>query len=203
MNAVNMNALIAIAVVHLIATAMPGPNVLLVLRTAISRPRRDVGALIAGIAVSDATWALAAMIGISVVFAEVTWLYHLVRLVGAGYLVFLGVQTWRGARDELVEADAKPGNAFRVGLLANFTNPKTVVFFASVFASTLPMQPSLGLRAGVIAVMIINALWFHAVFALLCSHRPIQQVIKRGKTWIDRVTGALLTAFGIAILLQG
>jgi threonine/homoserine/homoserine lactone efflux protein len=197
-----MDALITIAVVHLIATAMPGPNVLLVLRTAISRPRRDVGALIAGIAVSDATWALAAMVGISVVFAEMTWLYQLVRLVGAAYLIVLGVQTWRGARADLGDVDAKPGNAFRVGLLANFTNPKTVVFFGSVFASALPMQASLGLRAGVIAVMVINALWFHAVFALLCSHPRIQQVIRQAKTQIDRVTGALLAIFGVTILLQ-
>jgi threonine efflux protein len=197
-----MNALITIAVVHLIATAMPGPNVLLVLRAAISRPRRDVGALIVGIAVSDATWAVAAMVGISVVFAEMTWLYQLVRWVGAGYLVFLGVQTWRGASAGLEEVDAKPGNAFRVGLLANFTNPKTVVFFGSVFASALPVQASLGLRAGVVAVMVVNALWFHAVFAVLCSHPRMQQVIRRAKTWIDRVTGALLTIFGIAIALQ-
>src|SRR5687767_6842228 len=98
-----MNALITIAIVHLVATAMPGPNVLLVLRTAISRPRRDAFALTLGIAVSDAVWAVAAMVGLGVVFAELTWLYDLVRIVGACYLVFLGVQTWRGAREVLRE----------------------------------------------------------------------------------------------------
>lgn len=203
MNALELNALVTVAAVHLVATAMPGPNILLVLRTAISRPRRDVGALILGIAVSDAVWALAAMFGVSVLFAEVTWLYHLVRVVGACYLVFLGVQTWRGAGEALVAVDAEPGSAFRMGLLANFTNPKSVIFFGSVFASALPLQASMGLRAGVIAVIVANALWFHAVFALLCSHSRMQHLIRQAKRWIDRITGALLAILGVATLLSG
>jgi len=203
MNILEIHALVAVAVVHWVATAMPGPNVLLVLRTAITRSRRDVGALILGIAVSDGLWAVAAMIGLSVLFARTPWLYQLVRVGGAGYLVYLGVETWRSAADELAEVDTKPGNAFGTGLLANFTNPKTVVFFASIFASTLPLRPSLGLRAGVIVVMVFNAVWFHGLLALLCSQPRMQQLLRRIKQRLDRVTGALLAAFGITILLPG
>jgi len=203
MNAPGIITLVTVAVVHLAATAMPGPNILLVLRTAISRSRRDVGALIIGITVSDAVWALAAMSGVSIMFAEMTWLYHLLRVVGAGYLVFLGVETWRSAGDDLGTVDAKPGSAFRMGLLANATNPKTVIFFGSVFASTLPQQTAIGLRAGIIAVIVFNALWFHAIFALLCTHSRTQQVIRRAKFLIDRMTGALLAILGVATLLSG
>jgi RhtB (resistance to homoserine/threonine) family protein len=203
MNAPELNALATVAVVHLVATAMPGPNILLVLRTAISRSRRDAGTLIIGIAVGDAIWAVAAMFGVSVVFAELTWLYHLVRVIGACYLVFLGVQAWRSAGDDLGIVDATPGNAFRVGLLANATNPKTVIFFGSVFASTLPPRASMGVRATVIAVIVANALWFHLVFALLCSHSRIQHAIRQAKFWIDRITGALLATLGVTALLSG
>ena len=90
-----------VAGVHLAATAVPGPTTLVVVRSALGRSRRSAAAVAVGVMVADAAWALAAMGGISLVFARYPWFHRTLGVAGGAYLLYLAVKTWHGARHEI------------------------------------------------------------------------------------------------------
>jgi threonine efflux protein len=201
-----LEVLIGVTVVHLVATAIPGPNVLLVMRAAMTRSRRDGLAIAVGIAVSDAIWVLTAIIGLSTLFGHVAWLYTCVRVLGGLYLVFLGIQTWRSARHHAEIAAAQPDrNAFgslSTGLMTNLTNPKSAIFFGSVFATTLPLGAPPWVWVTVVVIIVINALWWHSTLTVLFSLTPVRSAYRRAKAWCDRALGGVLTSLGTYLVVM-
>jgi threonine/homoserine/homoserine lactone efflux protein len=122
-----------------------------------------------------------------------------VRLAGAAYLVYLGVQTLlrRG------EAHLRPGGsarrAFRQGLLSNLGNPKMAVFFMSLlpqFATSFSTGLALGL---VFCAMTFVWLTGYAVAVAKAGHVLRRPRVRRA---LDRVTGAVLVAFGLRLAAE-
>jgi RhtB (resistance to homoserine/threonine) family protein len=199
-----LTALGAVAAVHLAATAIPGPTNLVVISAAVSRTRRAGLATTLGVAGGDVVWAVAAMAGLSVVLSTLTWLAAGLRLAGGAFLIYLGVRAWLAARTPLPD-DAQPApqdlwRAVRTGLVTNLTNPKSVVFFGSVFAATLPANAPAWVRAAAVAVVAANALAWHATLSAVFSLRRAHRAYGRAKAWVDRITGGLLTAFGVGLI---
>src|SRR5918993_2939740 len=136
--------LLVLLPIWIVALVSPGPDALLVAQPAASAGRRDGFACAAGIGAGMAVWSAAALGGLATLFAEAAWLYRLVVLAGAAYLVITGLRMLaaarRGARRDGMEDPGmeavRPGAfvAFRRGLLTNLSNPKAAVLFASVFA---------------------------------------------------------------------
>jgi RhtB (resistance to homoserine/threonine) family protein len=197
-------ALGGVAAVHLAATAIPGPTNLVVISAAISRNRRAGLATTVGVASGDVVWATAAMAGLSVVLATLTWLATGLRIAGGAYLIYLGVRAWLAARQPLTEqratAPADIRRAYRRGLMTNLTNPKSVVFFGSVFAATLPPGTPAWVRAAAVTVVAANALWWHASLTAVFSLGRTHRAYRRARSWIDRITGGILAAFGIGLI---
>ncbi len=199
--------LLSVMAVHVVAMASPGPNFLVVTQTAIGRSRRDGILTALGIACAALIWASAALFGLSLLFETTAWLYFGVKLFGGAYLIYLGVQSWRRANKPLVLAKKVPvalsgWRSFRVGFTTNLANPKSVIFFGSIFAALLP--PHLPAWVRVIAVMIIvfDALWWHSALALAFSTRPAQQLYAKAKRALDLVAGGFLMLIGVRLMLS-
>jgi threonine efflux protein len=105
--------LLSVAVVHWIAMVSPGPNVLLVAQTAMSRSRREALAAAAGVATGAFVMSAAAALGLGLLVESATWILPVLQLAGAAYLIYLGVQTWRSADrpEKLREAPAARSGA--------------------------------------------------------------------------------------------
>src|SRR5918995_3756754 len=103
--------LLVLLPIWIVALVSPGPDALLVAQTAASAGRRDGFACAAGIGAGMAVWSAAALGGLATLFAEAAWLYRLVVLAGAAYLVVTGLRmlaaTRRdgGGRDEAKEPE--------------------------------------------------------------------------------------------------
>ncbi len=144
----------SITVVHLVATASPGPKFLIVTRTSAGLSRR-AGVLTAlGVATASALWSGAAVLGLSFVFERFVWLYGVLKLLGGAYLIYLGVKAWLGVVDtpdisaERYGIQAAEGWCyFCMGALTNLTNPKAAVFFGSIFTALLPPRRPAGFRS--------------------------------------------------------
>jgi threonine/homoserine/homoserine lactone efflux protein len=187
-----------VAVVHLTATAVPGPTTFVVIRVALTRSRRAAAGAAVGIMLADAGWALAAMAGISVVFARYPGLYRALEVTGGAYLLYLAARTWRSARRALTSDIrlATGRSTFAAGALTNLTNPKSVVFFGSIFAAVLPPGTPLSLRIAAVGVVAINALSWHLMLGCAFSMPRAHQIYRPLKPAIDRITAALMAAFG-------
>ena len=122
-----MAELAAFLAVAAVVICTPGQDTALTIRNALAGGRRSGLATALGVALGQAAWTAAAALGLVAVLRASQPAFTALRLVGAAYLVFLGVQSLLAAarrrRVPHVEVRATPGGALRQGLLSNLANP--------------------------------------------------------------------------------
>ncbi|MBP6018418.1 MAG: LysE family transporter [Burkholderiaceae bacterium] len=199
--------LLTVAGVMLLACISPGPDLLAVTSHALTR--RDSGLGVAtGIAVSHTIWAALAILGMGVIVAQLGWLYGVIRIAGAGYLIYLGGKMLMGARKPATQTVIKhatvrsPSASLRVGLLVGLTNPKAAVFFGSLFVTILPLHAPLWVHGATLGIVGgVSAIWFYSMAALFSTGR-VQQGYNRIRRPVDAVMGGLLVALGVKLLFD-
>jgi threonine/homoserine/homoserine lactone efflux protein len=197
--------------VALLLTITPGLDTALVLRAAITRGRRDAVATALGVVAGVLAWGAAAAVGVSAQLTASTVAYDVLRLVGAGYLVWLGGRIlWRLVRhpaEAAAGSSPSPGGAWRsarTGLLTNLLNPKVGAFYVSVLPQFLPPgTPALGM--GVLLALVHAALslvWFAVlVLGAVAARRWLQRPgVSRT---VEGVTGVALLGLGLRLALPG
>ena len=116
-------------------SASPGPSMLYVLSRSLGQDR-DAGLVsAAGLATGGVVHAIAAAVGLSALLAYSPTVYRAVTVLGAGYLVYLGVQMYLSRNQEVGEAEEVPHQSlwriFGQGVLVEVLNPKTALFFVA------------------------------------------------------------------------
>ncbi|HQY99896.1 MAG TPA: LysE family translocator [Propionicimonas sp.] len=137
-------SLLAFTVVALVLILIPGPSVLFVVSRAVAIGRAAAVRTALGNAIGAFVLVVAIAFGLGALIATATVSYQLIRLVGAVYLVYLGIQAIRHRR-ELAIPDARPSTrrVLAEGFVVGLTNPKTAVFFAAVLPQFIdPAQPA-------------------------------------------------------------
>jgi threonine/homoserine/homoserine lactone efflux protein len=128
--------LLAFAITAFIIIVVPGPSVLFIVGRALAVGRREAVLTMLGNTVGAAVMLVAVALGLGTLIAASAVALTVVKLAGAAYLIYLGVQAFR-ARKSLVAAmttGVQPGNSrktMRQGFLVGVTNAKTAVFFAA------------------------------------------------------------------------
>ncbi|TMQ97192.1 LysE family translocator [Actinomadura soli] len=129
---VDPHLLVAFFVTSAVAMVIPGPDMLFVLGCGMRGGARAGLLATAGVATSEAVHVAVAAAGLAALFAAVPVAFTVVRIAGAAYLVYLGVQTIRRRvddQDDLPSAGGISGRrAYLNGLLTNLLNPKMVTF---------------------------------------------------------------------------
>jgi len=111
----------------------PGPGSMFVAKTAAVGHRRAGFMAMLGMMTGDACLILLSLVGASAVFLAHPYLFNLVRLVGAGYLIFLGLQSLFSKQRQTPDAPQPHGLPFRQAASITLLNPKAVLFFMSFF----------------------------------------------------------------------
>lgn len=189
--------LASIAVVVLAAAAVPGPAFVALTRTAAASGRRAGIACAAGLAVGSMIWATAAMFGLAALFAAAPWLATVLKVAGAGYLLWLAVKVLRNAGAEAGGA-ARPVT-FRGALALQLSNPKPAVFFGSVFVAIIPADASPALSAAIVALVgLTDGGWF-CLLALAFGASSVRDWFRTWRRWIDRICGAAMAAMAVRL----
>ena len=207
-----MSLFITIAIIQIIALAIPGPDFFFVSQTAISRSRYEAMAGVVGIALGVAVWAALALLGLQLLLQKVIWLQRLIAIGGGLYLCWMGVQMLRGAfakqpvdsaaESQAVQTLSGGGRSLTRGLFTNLANPKAVIYFASIFSGFVGVGVSPAARWGLWALVVIETLlWFS--FVAVCFALP---VMRRGylriRRWIDGCAGAVFMLFGLHLIFS-
>ncbi len=191
-----------------IGAISPGPSFVMVARTAVASTRGNGLAAALGMGAGGIVFATAALLGLQVLLASVPWLYLAFKVAGGGYLAYLGYRIWQGANAPLtLPASAGPDSqpslkrAFILGLGTQLSNPKTAIFYGSIFASLLPHDiPAALFVALPVVVFCIEAGWYSIVALLLSSASP-RDAYLRYKSWIDRVAGGVMALLGLRLVI--
>lgn len=193
----------------LIGAVSPGPSFVLVSRIAVSRSRQAGLAAAFGMGTGSVIFATLALFGLSALLMQVEWLYLALKVAGGLYLIYIGIRIWRGAAQDLaLDAPASPAGAsvarnYWFALGTQLSNPKTAIFYGSIFAALLPAQPALWLLLALPpAVFVIEAGWYTVVTLAFSSNRP-RALYLGSKLWIDRVAGAVIGALGARLVSEG
>jgi threonine/homoserine/homoserine lactone efflux protein len=198
----DLGVLLSVAALWALAAISPGPNFLMTARVAITRSRRAGLLAIAGIALGTAIWGAAGCFGVQALFVAAPWMYLALKLLGAAWLIFIGIQLiWRSRRTAPGNlAGVDPGttkdSAFWLGLVTTLANPRSAVSVASIFATTMPAQPSSLLSLVVIAVMVAVSVGWYGIVVCLFTLRQVSAAYLRARRWIERATGVCFILFG-------
>jgi threonine/homoserine/homoserine lactone efflux protein len=204
-------SLAAFIPVALLLTLIPGADTALVTRSALALGMRGARWTILGICVGCLVHATASALGLSAILATSARAYETVKLAGAVYLVWIGVQSIRGAgvgagvqvprlaslarNDHPARRDA--AHPFAQGFLTNVLNPKVALFYLTFLPQFIPagapvLRTSL-LLAGIHIVLGFAWLSLYARFVDTLRGALTRPVVK---AWMERVTGGVLVLLG-------
>ena len=152
--------LLVFLVGSVVVTVVPGPDMALVTRQVVTRGRRAAQVTILGNLSGLVVHATALAVGLSALLVASATAYSVVKLAGAAYLVFLGVQSLRQARRTRASPDAnsprlapKRGSPYRQGLISTVLNPKPALFFVSYLPQFVDRHGSVALQVSFLAAI--------------------------------------------------
>jgi len=209
---VELHQLLPFLAASILITVVPGADMALVTRQVlIGGPRlaqRTIFGNLTGICVHGAALA----VGLSALLVASATAYTVVKLAGAAYLVWLGIQTIRAARRAApATPDAAPDGAgpisprraFAQGLVSTVLNPKPALFFLTFLPQFIDRhEPVLSQTLFLTLVHVIVGLVWLTTYAYLVH--GARQVLTRDRfrRWLERSTGAVLIALGVRVAVE-
>jgi len=142
-----LSSLLAFLAVAVVVIVIPGPSVVFTIGRALSVGRREALLTVVGNALGEWVQVPVVAVGLGSLIAASTTLFTVLKIAGALYLVYLGVQAIRhrrslsGALDGMT-TPSRARRALRQGFVVGLTNPKTTVFFAAILPQFV--DPALG-----------------------------------------------------------
>ncbi|MCW8381872.1 RhtB (resistance to homoserine/threonine) family protein [Streptomyces sp. TLI_55] len=198
-----MTEILAVAVITVLAVIAPGADFAMVVRNSYLHGRRTGLLAATGVAAGVLVHVTYTMLGVGLLIASSTFLFTIIKLVGAAYLVYIGVRTFR-ARGEVevdleTKSDLTPLQALRSGFLTNVLNPKTTLFVVSTFAQVVSPGTPVYQQVGYgLFMSLAHLLWF-GVVAVFFSHDRMRTLMLRGQKVLNKVIGSVLAGLGISL----
>jgi RhtB (resistance to homoserine/threonine) family protein len=195
-----------------IVIVIPGPDTAVVTKNVLIHGRRAGLGTSLGVSAGLAIWTIAAAVGVASLVRASAVAFTVLKLAGALYLVWLGLQALRAARREpgdehagrlLGESVMTARAGFRQGCLSDLANPKIGIFFTSllpqfVSAGHPVLLPFLVLGAVFVAMTV---LWLLA-YTLVAARAAETLKRPRVRAALDRVTGVVLIAIGLRLAAE-
>jgi len=182
--------------------AIPGPTVMLVVSYALGQGRSTAWATVPGVTLGDFTAMTVSLLGAGAILATSATLFTLLKIAGAAYLVWLGINLWRsGGKLDGMEKSNQPlsGMAmFRNAYVVTALNPKSIVFFVAFVPQFMDAsQPALSqfaiLEVTFLALAAVNV----AIWALLAGQLRRSFNRPGALKLVNRIGGSLLIVAGL------
>ncbi|MBK5408967.1 LysE family translocator [Pseudomonas sp. TH34] len=203
------HSILTFTMVAAIAIASPGPAILMAINNSLAHGQRSAMWSSLGNASGLFCLSSAAMLGLGALLASSEWLFNAVKLLGAGYLFYLGFrQLFRkspmfpdGVQDDLNKGRPTRSKLFKSAFLTAVTNPKATMFFTALFPQFIDQSaallPQFLILTSIFMALSVSSLSIYAALASRAKGLLIRPALSR---WVNRVVGATFIGFGAAIL---
>jgi threonine/homoserine/homoserine lactone efflux protein len=186
--------------------AVPGPTVLLVVSYALGRGRSSAVATVPGVTLGDFTAMTLSLLGAGAILAASATLFTAMKLFGAAYLIWLGIQLWRagGAVDALSRMPSKTDGwrMFWHSFVVTALNPKGIVFFVAFVPQFVdPASPVAGQFVILEATFLVLAAVNVAIWALLAGQMRARFRSPSVVRLVNRIGGSFLIGAGLLTAL--
>ncbi len=199
--------LASIILVNVLAWLTPGPNMLAVMSAAMAHGRRAGLMTGFGLAAAATIWAALAMLGVAVLFDLFPDVILGLKLVGAGYLIWLGFRSLRSAcrpvdSDTVPEPAATDRRAFITGFIVSISNPKAALFFGSVLTAFVPAGASDTFLIGTVLLCGALGVVLHSITATVFSTGPAMRFFQHSRRRIALCFGAVFSGLGLIVAVD-
>ena len=205
-------SVLAFSIAALVLTLTPGNDTVLVMRNTLSGDRPAGFATMIGICCGTVVHGLFASLGISVILMKSATLFQIVKFVGAGYLILLGVQSfysaWQIKKENKIESPvpplskrAKPSKYFIQGLMTNVLNPKVALFYLSFIPQFIHTGDPLFKPLFLACIHIVMGLCQLSTVILMITKLRKYLVSPNVKSAMETTCGVMLTGFGVKLAL--
>ena len=201
-----MSLLLTICVLHFVAQLSPGPDILLIAKSSASTSRVNTLKIILGISVGIVVWVVLTLLGFTVLIEQFPWIQQVLMLVGGLFLARMGWAMLTGGlkqrKQNLVPEDVEvtgldTKNYFMLGLMTNLANPKTLIYFSSVFSLALSSAASGHLKTQLALIIPVQTFMVFTGLMLILSMPKIKQAYQRSGSYIDIISGGLFLLFAL------
>lgn len=227
-----MSLLLTISLLHFVAQLSPGPDILLIAKSAATTTRKNAFKVILGISVGIMLWVLLTLVGFTVLITQFPWIQTVLMLIGGVFLARMGWAMLKGGiqsykqtvnlgnnqldiqlktaelkntefkNNELKNIESE-SNYFLLGLFTNLSNPKTLIYFSSVFSLALSSSASIHLKTQLAVIIPIQTLIVFTLLMLIISMPKIKNSYQNSAVYIDIISGLLFLFFAIWLWVDG
>ena len=206
-------SVIAFTIAAFVLTITPGNDTVLTLRNSIAGNRASGFATMFGVCSGLIIHGAFAALGISVILMQSATAFQIVKIVGAGYLIFLGLQSihtaWKSRKEPVIDASVKTdvkqkgfARSFGQGILTNLLNPKVALFYLSFLPQFVRATDSHIKPLFLASIhIVLGIIWLSIIILMINKLRKVL-VNPKVKAATEAVCGIMLTAFGIKLALQ-
>lgn len=211
MDANLLSIFITVGVAHFLALLSPGPDFVLIVKSAIKNNSKDAMGVALGITMANAVYISLCLIGIGSILAASALLMVILKIIGGLFLIYLAVQALQARKDSYSQLDINEPistnvtnttfvKEFVAGFISGIFNPKNLLFYLSLFTVVLTPEVSFAFKLSLgVWMTIVVFLWDTSIIFLL-STRKVRQKFTQAAYYLDKITGALLGIIGVTIV---
>lgn len=210
MNAGLWTIFLAVAAAHFLALLSPGPDFLLIVKSAINNGARNSVGIAFGIALSNAIYISLCLIGVGSILASSVTVMMVLKIVGGLFLVYMACMALKAKKENysaIAQAITDPKNQsssffkeFFTGFMSGIFNPKNLLFYLSLFTVVLTKDVNLNFKIFLgIWMTVVVFLWDVFIITLL-SKNSVRQRFSKIAFYFDKFTGVVLGSIGLSIV---
>lgn len=193
--------LLHLSLIHIAMAMLPGPNTVAVGYCSASLSRRAGFEAALGVTCASLVWVSLSLAGAGMLLMHAGEFFRLARLAGAAYLTYVGIRMLRQSGRPTREDAARPAyrSPFLAGALTTLSNPKSAVFWTSVFSVVLPPAAPAWFHAAVLGLIGGQALLWYGLVAFVFSAPFGRSRYARVSSLFGRLVGVAMIFFGLKI----
>ena len=196
--------LISVSLIAIFMAVSPGADFVMVTRNSIFYSRK--AGLYSSLGISLAIWVHVAysIAGLAIIISQSIVLFSLIKYLGAAYLIYIGWKTFKSKSNlnmeqKTVFKELSRLAAFKIGFITNFLNPKTTIFFLSIFTQVVNPQTPLWLQIIYGAIISLTHLFWFSCVSIFLSQPAMLNKFQEWKNSIEKAIGMLLIGFGLKV----
>lgn len=205
-NLLSLVSLAAIMLTHFIAIIVPGPDVFLILRVSLAHGFRYSFYACLGVCAGIVLWVFLTAFGLKALFEATPLIRYALALFSVCYLLFLSFLLFRSARSKKAnkeqmqkEKNVSAKHFFILGMLTNISNPKAILYFASIFSKFIDESaPIKDIFLLIGAISVQSVFVFVLLGRLFAVKKAREAFLSRQKT-LDGVCATIFALFALAI----
>ncbi len=198
-------ALGGLFIINILGWLTPGPNMLVIISAATNRGRKAGFVTALGVGIGGVVWASLAVSGVVVLFEIFPGMIFALRMLGAGYLLWLGYNSLCAAYNNAPALHLKSKStgtsraSFQNGFLVMMTNPKAAIYFGSILTAFVPENAPLWMLIAIVIITTTQSTLQHFITASIFSTARVSAWFQNTKQTMQRIFGTLYIALGLGV----